>query len=63
MNEKHPQEFEKEVEVENDVDAKAKYAICKQCEFFNEYKFCKQCGCFMPIKVLIPGVECPINKW
>ena len=38
--------------------------ICLQCEhFFKATKQCKKCGCFMPIKVRLPGLHCPVDKW
>lgn len=38
--------------------------ICLQCEHFLKItKQCKKCGCFMPIKVRIPGQKCPVEKW
>lgn len=42
-----------------------KMKICLQCDdHFNKVtKQCKKCGCFMPIKVMIPGMKCPIKKW
>ena len=37
---------------------------CRSCEEFETLTSrCKQCGCFMPIKVKIPGQECPLKKW
>jgi len=63
MNEKHPLEEIKEKEIESNLTAKSKYDLCKQCDYLNEFKFCKQCGCFMPLKVFVPGATCPINKW
>ena len=44
--------------------AQNRYDICKSCEHFNmEMKICNQCGCFMKIKVKMPGAFCPVNKW
>lgn len=43
--------------------AEDRYKICKSCDQLNKIKFCKQCGCFMPLKVKIAVVECPLNKW
>jgi hypothetical protein len=41
-----------------------RYSICKECpEFFKLTAQCKKCGCFMKLKVLLPGQECPIGKW
>ncbi len=43
--------------------AKQRYDICKSCPEFSSLKFCGKCGCFMPLKVRIESVSCPINKW
>lgn len=41
-----------------------KMKICIQCPHFRSAtKQCKKCGCFMPLKVRLPGQKCPINKW
>jgi len=41
-----------------------RYSICKECpEFSSTFKQCRQCGCFMPAKVLMPFMSCPIGKW
>jgi hypothetical protein len=36
---------------------------CKECDKLNNAKFCVECGCFMPAKVRIPIVACPLGKW
>lgn len=43
--------------------AKQRYDICKGCEHLSKLKFCGQCGCFMPLKVRIEKVSCPLKKW
>jgi len=44
--------------------AKERYSICKECESFsNVVKVCGECYCFMPAKVLIRSVSCPVGKW
>ena len=41
-----------------------KMKMCIQCPHFIKLtKQCKKCGCFMPLKVRLPGQSCPINKW
>lgn len=37
--------------------------LCKACDNFTEKQFCKICGCYMPIKVTVRRMECPIGKW
>ena len=44
--------------------AKDRYAICKECEAFsNIVKVCGECYCFMPAKVLLKDMACPVGKW
>ena len=43
--------------------AKQRYEICKGCENLTSLKFCSKCGCFMPLKVRIESVSCPVQKW
>ena len=59
------EERNKKFERENEDDplAKSRYDICKQCEHLTKLKFCDECYCFMPVKVRIKGVECPLKKW
>ena len=41
-----------------------RFDICKECpELFTPTAQCKKCGCFMPIKVRLRGLHCPIDKW
>jgi len=46
-----------------------KFEICKSCEYLNTKglsfarNICQKCGCYMPIKVNIPMMKCPIGKW
>src|SRR5215831_2559614 len=44
--------------------AEARMAICKDCPSFQSFlRTCAECGCFMPAKVRLPNVECPLKKW
>lgn len=44
--------------------AKERMNICTECEhFIKTTKFCDECGCYLPIKVRIPILNCPIDKW
>ena len=44
--------------------AKERYKLCKQCtEFNNIVKVCTECYCFMPAKVVLKEMYCPIGKW
>jgi hypothetical protein len=37
-----------------------KMKVCEACEFYKEVtKQCRLCGCFMPLKTLLPGMQCP----
>ena len=40
-----------------------RYNICKKCDRLGMMKLCKECGCLMPLKVKIPGADCPLGKW
>jgi hypothetical protein len=46
-----------------DEDREARYAICKACDELTTFKTCKQCNCVMPVKVVWAGSECPLGKW
>lgn len=38
--------------------------VCLKCPKFSKMtKTCQACGCFVPAKVLIPGIHCPDDKW
>ena len=44
--------------------AKRRYKTCKECpEFNNIVKVCTECYCFMPAKVLIKEINCPLGRW
>ena len=45
-------------------ESKSRMDICNDCDrLMKPVKICKECHCFMPAKVLIPIVECPLGKW
>jgi hypothetical protein len=49
--------------VDQDVEQR-RYTICQQCEHFvHAVKFCNVCKCFMPVKVKLEAVRCPVGKW
>jgi hypothetical protein len=52
-----------EAKIEKIPFAKKRYAICLDCEEISKIRTCNKCGCFMPLKVRLSGVECPIGKW
>ena len=52
-----------EEDIEKMPTAKKRYAICSECDQLSKFKFCNSCGCFMPIKVKIASVSCPLAKW
>lgn len=55
-----------EVKKENQKDPRVVERIktCRKCEFLiPKVHICKKCGCFMPWKVKIKQVTCPIDKW
>lgn len=41
----------------------ARLAICRSCPELTTMSRCQQCGCFMTIKVMLKGAQCPLNKW
>ena len=45
------------------ISYKEKFEICKSCQFLRRNSTCKKCNCFMPFKVRLPLMKCPINKW
>jgi hypothetical protein len=52
------------LEQKETADSKARMAICESCDrLMQPVKICKECYCFMPGKVLIPIVSCPLGKW
>jgi hypothetical protein len=54
-----PEDFENHKQ-----NAIAKMKICIQCDkFMPVTKQCSVCRCFMPVKVLIPKLHCPEDKW
>jgi len=45
-------------------EAVKRMKTCIQCEkFLPLTKQCSVCNCFMPAKVLVPGLHCPEEKW
>jgi hypothetical protein len=42
---------------------KARLATCKTCPEFSMVHTCNKCGCLMPIKVMLTGAKCPLDKW
>lgn len=64
--EEHQDKINKEHEAKvYEVDyAAERYNVCKVCpHFITKIMVCKQCMCFMPVKVMLPFVSCPINAW
>ena len=52
------------IEQEETEESKSRMEICNSCDrLMQPVKVCKECYCFMPAKVLIPIVECPLGKW
>lgn len=44
--------------------ANKRLEICNTCDWFRDNE-CRQCGCYMPVKVYIAAMQCPLNppKW
>ena len=44
--------------------AEERYEICKKCERFDpSWSSCYECGCYLPEKVTMRVMECPLGKW
>ena len=51
-------------EKEIDKYAVERMNICRSCDQLkSRLPLCKQCGYFMPVKVRLKWVSCPIGKW
>lgn len=49
--------------IETGSKRRKKLLICKSCEEYKpSIKICGVCKCFMPLKVNIPGNNCPKGK-
>ena len=67
LNPPHPAENLEQsttnVELEESV-SKSRLSICNDCDkFLKHIKVCNECYCFMPLKVKLAGVVCPVGKW
>jgi hypothetical protein len=47
---------------EDSEAAKARLAICEQCEFYVNSR-CTKCGCYMAVKTHVKAANCPVGKW
>lgn len=53
-----------EQEAKSFAYSKQRMEICNSCDkLLNPVKVCRECFCFMPGKVLMKDVDCPIGKW
>lgn len=44
--------------------SKSRLSICEKCpRFYKKTATCLECGCFMKIKTLLKGSNCPLDKW
>lgn len=56
--------LEQEQEALQQPFSNSRYQICLQCEnFFKKFKTCNKCHCFMPFKVKLSSMSCPVGKW
>lgn len=42
---------------------KQRMDTCNSCEYLTTIAGCSKCNCFMPAKVWLNFVNCPIRKW
>ena len=49
--------------IHTQISRDERWAICKECEHLRKNSTCKKCNCFMIVKVAIPMLHCPIDKW
>ena len=49
--------------IHTQISRDERWAICKECEHLRKNATCKKCNCFMIVKVAIPMLHCPIDKW
>lgn len=45
------------------AEADLRLSICRQCDKLSALNVCSMCGCFMPVKVKLRAVECPLRRW
>ncbi len=36
---------------------------CESCDRYTAKKTCEICQCYMPLKVVMANMKCPIDKW
>jgi hypothetical protein len=58
-------EFGRREYTQEEMDTiKNRYVICKSCDKYNaETEICSVCSCFVPMKIQMLDMDCPINKW
>ena len=43
--------------------AAERLAICEACDRYTKKKTCEICQCYLPLKVTMANMACPIDKW
>jgi hypothetical protein len=56
-------EYETKGYVASDSTRRNRIKICQECESLTKLKFCIECKCFMPVKIWIKNLDCPLGKW
>jgi hypothetical protein len=44
------------------VEAERRLEVCSTCDKFKN-NICLECKCYMPFKVKLESITCPIGKW
>lgn len=45
-------------------ESNRRISICKECPSYDTvWSKCTECHCFMPLKTLFIGLDCPLGKW
>ena len=43
--------------------AAERLTICEGCDRYTKKKTCEICQCYLPLKVTMANMACPIDKW
>ena len=43
--------------------AAERLTVCEGCDRYTKKKTCEICQCYLPLKVTMANMKCPIDKW